>query len=37
MEYSRWNSATSTGWDPVASTKQLVQDDANHAHVGAGT
>jgi len=37
MEYSRWNSGTSTGWDPVASTKQLVNDDANHAHVGAGT
>jgi glycosyltransferase involved in cell wall biosynthesis len=37
MQYSRWNSGTSTGWDPVASTKQLVHDEANHAHVGAGT
>jgi len=35
MEYSRWNSGTSTGWTPVASTKQLVNDpDPNHAHAG---
>jgi glycosyltransferase involved in cell wall biosynthesis len=38
LEYSRWNSGTSNGWNPVASTKQLVNDaDANHAHVGAGS
>ena len=35
MQYSRWNSGTTTGWEPVASTKRLVNDDANHAHAGA--
>lgn len=38
MQYSHWNSGSSGGWIPVASTKQLVNDnDANHVHAGVGT
>ena len=35
MQYSRWNSGTSGGWEPVASTKRLVNDESTHAHAGA--
>jgi biofilm PGA synthesis N-glycosyltransferase PgaC len=38
LAYSRLNDSARSGWQPVASTKRLVNDgDANHAHAGAGT
>jgi biofilm PGA synthesis N-glycosyltransferase PgaC len=33
--YGRLNAAGNGGWKPVASTKQLIRDDADHAAAGA--